>query len=158
MLADINALWAAAIDANLPLTSAVYVTTPSIALALSLMTNSLGTAMQFPDVSIRGGSIRGVPVIISNYVPAGLVVLVFASEIWFSDDGVVTVDASTQASIQMMDNPTNDSGVPTHTSMVSMFQTDSVALRAERFINWTKRRSTAVAVLQDVSWGGAAES
>lgn len=55
----------------------------------------------------------------------------------------------------MLDNPTNDSVTPTATSMVSMYQTDSVALRAHRFINWSKRRSTAVRWLHAVSWGGA---
>ena len=32
---------------------------------------------------------------------------------------------------------------PTAASMVSMFQTNSVAIRAERMITWKRRRSTA---------------
>lgn len=152
--ADIMALWADAIAANLPMTSAVYITTPSIALALSLMVTTLGQP-EFPGISMRGGTLLGVPVIVSNHVDAGTFILAFASEIWLSDDGTATVDASREASIQMLDNPTNDSVTPTATTMVSMFQTDSVALRAHRFINWSKRRSTAVRWLHAVSWGGA---
>jgi len=38
--------------------------------------------------------------------------------------------------------------------MVSMFQTNSVAIRAERTINWMRRRTQAVAYLTSVSWGG----
>ena len=155
--ADVGALWAAAMAANLPMTSAVYITTPSIALHLSLMTNALGQS-EFGGMSMMGGTLLGVPVIVSNHVPAGTFVLAFASEIWLSDDGGVTVDASREASIQMLDNPTNDSDTPTPTTLVSMFQTNSVALRAERFINWSKRRTTAVALLESVGWGGAAES
>lgn len=152
--ADLLDLWDGALDAKLPTRSAVYITTAHIALALSLLRNDLGQR-EFPDVSINGGMLEGVPVIVSEYVPAGLFVLAFAQEIWFSDDGTVTIDASREASFQMMDNPTNDTGTPTHTSLVSMYQTDSVAFRGHRFINWSKRRTQAVRYLHAVSWGGA---
>lgn len=153
--ADLQNLWAAAIAANLPLTSAVYITTPAIALGLSLMTNALGQ-MEFGGLTVNGGSLNGIPVVVSNYVPEGTLILAFTSEIYLSDDGVVTVDASREASIQMdtapgTQNATTGAGI----AMVSMYQTNSVALRAERYINWSKRRSTAVAYLTDVDWGGA---
>jgi HK97 family phage prohead protease/HK97 family phage major capsid protein len=152
--ADIAALWADAIAANLPLTSAVYITTPTIALNLSLMSNALGQAPRGFDVTMTGGTLLGVPVIVSNYVPAGTFILAFASEIWLSDDGVVTVDASREASIEMLDSALQgDATSGTGASLVSMFQTNSVALRAERYINWSKRRSTAVRLLEDVVWG-----
>jgi hypothetical protein len=35
-----------------------------------------------------------------------------------------------------------------------MFQTNSVALRGERTINWVRRRPSAVAYLTSVGWGG----
>ena len=41
----------------------------------------------------------------------------------------------------------------TPTTMVSMWQTNSIALRAERFINWDKRRDEAVVYMDDVNWG-----
>jgi hypothetical protein len=34
-----------------------------------------------------------------------------------------------------------------------MWQTNSIALRAERQINWAKRRSSAVSYMDDVNWG-----
>ena len=37
----------------------------------------------------------------------------------------------------------------------SMFQTDSTAIRAHRFVNWSRRRATAVALLSGVAWGEA---
>lgn len=154
---DLAALWAVAIAANLPLTSAVYITTPSIGLSLGLLTNALGQK-EFPGVNMNGGTLEGVPVITSNHVGAGEFILVFASEIWLSDDGMVTVDASREASLEMLDNPTNETPTPTATTMVSMYQTNSVALRAERYINWSKRRTQAVARLHGAAWGGAALS
>src|SRR5690606_17904256 len=77
--ADIQALWQAAIAANLPATGAVYITTPYIALGLSLLTNPLGQR-EFPDMTMEGGRLLGRPVIVSNYVPAGNFILAFAPE------------------------------------------------------------------------------
>jgi hypothetical protein len=37
-----------------------------------------------------------------------------------------------------------------------MFQTNSVAFRAERTVNWARRRPSAVAVLTGVNWGAGA--
>jgi hypothetical protein len=34
-----------------------------------------------------------------------------------------------------------------------MFQTNSVAIRAERWINWKRRRTAAVAVISGVNYG-----
>lgn len=85
-------------------------------------------------------------------------ILVFASEIWLSDDGQVSIDFSRDASIEMDTAPSGASDTPTESTLVSMFQTDSIALRAHRFINWSKRRAQAASYLENVSWGGAEES
>lgn len=160
--ADLAALWAAADTANLPVDSAVYITDVRTARMLSLMFNPLGQR-EFPNVTMSGGSIDGVPLIVSNYVPQSAggsrLVLAFASEIYLADDGVVTVSASREASILMDDAPAMNSGTPTGSNnLVSMFQTNSIALRAERYINWAKRRSVAVSVLQDINWGAAPDA
>lgn len=156
--ADIQALWQAAIAANLPATGAVYITTPYIALGLSLLTNPLGQR-EFPEMTMEGGRLLGRPVIVSNYVPAGNFILAFAPELYLSDDGQVTLDASREAAIEMLDGTlVQDATSGTGTSLVSMFQTNSVALRAERYINWSKRRAAAVNRLIDVNWGGVSVS
>jgi hypothetical protein len=36
--------------------------------------------------------------------------------------------------------------------MVSLWQTDSIGLRAERFINWQRRRDEAVAYMDGVAY------
>lgn len=156
--ADLKALWAPFIAARNPPRSAVYIMDSTTALALSLMLNPLGQ-LEFPGITMNGGTFNGVPVIVSDYLPVtsdgGIVVLVNASDIWLADDGQVTVDASQEASLQMLDNPTNNSASGTPTTMVSMFQTNSTAFRAERYINWARRRASGVAYLTGVSWGGA---
>lgn len=153
---DIQAVMAGFIAANNPPSSGVWIMSATTALALSLMVNPLGQA-EFPNITMGGGTFAGLPVIVSEYVPTdsggGLVILVNASDIYFADEGGVMVDVSREASLQMLDNPTNDVITPTPTSMVSMWQTNSVAFRAERILNWLKRRPSAVAVLSDVNWG-----
>lgn len=153
--ADVSAVMSAYIAANITPTTAVWIMPSTVALALSLMRNALGQK-EFPDITMMGGTFEGLPVIASEYVPTvtggAIVILANASDIWLADDGQVVLDASREASLQMDDAPTNNSAVPTATTMVSMFQTNSVAMRAERWINWQKRRPAAVQVLDDVNW------
>jgi HK97 family phage major capsid protein/HK97 family phage prohead protease len=162
--ADIRALYAPFIAANLAPTSGVWIMDSTVALALSLMQNALGQA-EFPGVTMMGGTFMGLPVIVSEHVAGlgsppsqGMVILVNASDIYLADEGQVVVDASREASLQMDNAPTmaSTSGSPiqpTATSVVSMFQTNSIAIRAERFINWQRRRDEAVSWLEGVEWG-----
>lgn len=155
---DIRNLWAPFIAANNPPSQAVYIMTSTIALALSMMQNPLGQA-EFPGLTMNGGTFMGVPVIVSEYLDnsagsmGGLVVLVNARDIWLADDGQVNVDASDQVSLEMSNTPAHNSGTPTPAQLVSMWQTNSVAFRAERFINWGKRRTGAAQYLDAVNWG-----
>lgn len=165
--ADIKALFEAFIAANNTPTTGVWIMPATVALSLSLMLNPLGQP-EFPGITMNGGTLFGLPVIVSQYVPTNfdpddvgtdysagaLVALVNASDVYLADEGGVAVDMSQEASLQMDDAPTNNSATPTATSLVSMFQTNSVAFRAERTINWAKRRASAVAALAGVNWGG----
>ena len=149
---DVRALFQKFIDANNAPTAGVWIMSHSTALALSLLFNDLGQ-MEFPGIGMMGGTFQGLPVIASQYV-GDIVALVNASDIYFADEGGIAVDMSSEASLQMLDNPTNDPVTPTATSMVSMFQTNSVAFRAERTVNWARRRASAVSYLTGVQWGG----
>jgi len=153
--ADIQALFAAFIAANNAPTSGVWIMRATTALALSLMQNPLGQA-EFPGIGMNGGTFFGLPAIVSEYVPDGIVALVNASDIYLADDGGIAVDMSREASLEMADNPTGDSGAPTGASLVSLWQTNSVGFRAERTINWARRRASGVALLSGVAWGAPA--
>jgi HK97 family phage major capsid protein/HK97 family phage prohead protease len=145
------------VEANLNTEGLVIIMPTTLALALSFQVNSLGQP-QFPGLNMAGGMLNGIPVITSQYAAnasggGNLVIALNQRELFLADDGQVNVTASTEASLQMLDNPTNNSATGTPTTVVSMYQTDSIALRAERFINWRKRRSTAVVYMDDVNWG-----
>jgi HK97 family phage major capsid protein/HK97 family phage prohead protease len=165
--ADIQNVMQGFIDADNPPTSGVWIMSASTALALSLMTNELGQREDFSrQLSMAGGMFAGMPVIVSEYVPTSggspntrYVFLVNAMDIYFADEGGITIDMSTEASLQMDNAPTMNVGemgsptAPVATSVVSMFQTNSVAFLAERTINWSKRRATAVQAIEGVVWG-----
>jgi len=154
---DVRAVFAAFIAANNAPSSGVWIMSSTTALALSMMTTITG-ASEFPGISMLGGRFQGLPVIVSDYVPTvsagSLVILANASDIYLGDEMGLQIDFSTEASLQMLDNPTNNStGSTTATTMVSMFQTDCVAFKAIREINWSKRRASAVAYVENVLWG-----
>jgi hypothetical protein len=128
------------------------------ALALSMMVNALGQS-EFNGIGMNGGTLLGIPVITSEHVPSGIIVMLNASDIYLADEGGFRLDMSREASVEMLDSSlTGDSigVVPgTAASTVSLWQTNSVGFLAERTINWAARRATAVAYLSGVAWGGA---
>jgi HK97 family phage major capsid protein len=154
---DVGVILKRYLEANQSVAGLVFIMPNALAMSLSLKVNSLGQA-EFPSLGVNGGTLMGIPVITSQYAAnesgaGNLVIAVNAPEVFLADDGQVTVDASQEASLQMSDAPTGSATSGTGASVVSMYQTNSIALRAERFINWAKRRSTAVVYMDDVNWG-----
>ena len=148
---DLDWLWGNADSANLPVANAVYITTTAIARRLAGLENAVG-ARVYPNVSVTGGSIDGVPVIVSNHVPAGMFILAFASEIYLADDGVATIDVSREATLVMDSDPNNEDLTITAAMLSNMFQENKLAIRAERYANWARRRPQAVSYLTGVNW------
>jgi len=132
------------ITANISLTEGVWIMQSTQALAFSLMQNALGQA-EFPGMSMNGGTLLGLPVIVSQHVPSGVVVLAAASEIYLADDGQVMIDTSREATL-MMDS------APTSVATRSMFQHNEIAIRAERYINFAKRRAAAVQYISGAAY------
>jgi HK97 family phage major capsid protein len=150
---DVKAVMQQFLDADLTPSDAVWIMTQGTALSISLMTNDLGQP-EFPGITMNGGTFLGLPVVTSESVPGtggsptdgGLIILAKAGDILLADDGNVTVDASREASLQMDSAP--DSPATASTVLVSMFQQNMMAIRAEREINWKKRRSASVQLIQ----------
>jgi HK97 family phage major capsid protein len=147
---DLNALLKALADDNYPLGEVVLITSESIAFTLGGLVNPLGQP-SFPGLSVTGGTIRGVPVIASNSVGAQIVA-VLSPSILLADDGGVELDMSREASVQMDTSPDPQESVDANTVYVSLWQMNMVGLRAERFINWKKARSTAVDRIHTVAY------
>jgi HK97 family phage major capsid protein len=125
-----------------------FVLSPSNALSLSFRTNLDGSP-EFPGVGISGGSYRGLTFITSTVAGTNVVALQ-PDLILYADDGGVTIDASTEASLQMDSAPTSPADATT--VYVSLWQTNTVGLRAERFANWLRVGTNAVKYLTATAW------
>lgn len=129
-----------------------YYTTPGIARYLATLRDDNGQ-QSFPGMTMTGGMLDGVPVRVSQYLAnnggsgGAPLILVDEAEVYLADDGSVTLDASEQATIEMSDAPVGSSSATVTSNgspFVSMWQTNSIAFRAERFIWWGLRRSGAI--------------
>ncbi|WP_122523589.1 phage major capsid protein [Pseudomonas viridiflava] len=156
--ADVKRLFATFLAANMTPAGAVWIMTPTMALTISMMTNALGQS-EFPGIDMNGGTFMGLPVVVSESVPSNpgtdnpaagagqRLILAKASEILLADDGGVTIDVSREASLQMDSAPGSGSQ-----ELVSLWQNNMVALRAERFINWKRRRPSAVGYIDSANY------
>ena len=137
-----------------PMTGLVIVTTPSIAMQLALLRNSLGQR-EFPDVSMGGGTLEGFPVYIGHNVGAGDLILMSAPDVWKIGDGGVSISISREATIEQDNAPqgATDTPVTMSTKFTNMFQAESTAIKVVRSINYAKRRATAVAFIGNAEYG-----
>ena len=155
VIADVKALYAPFIAAN-NADGLQFVTTQSLSKALGLMQNTLGN-WAFPGLSANGGSLLGDPLVAGGNVGAGNLILLKPSDIYKIGARGVEVSMSTEASIQMDGAPDGASDTPVaNTSLVSMYQTDSVAIKVVRPLNFAKRRASAVAYIGDADYGALA--
>jgi hypothetical protein len=71
-----------------------------------------------------------------------VVALIHGPSILFADDGGVNIDVSQEATVELNTVPTSP---PTASSvLISLWQQNLIGLRAERFINWKRARTTSV--------------
>jgi HK97 family phage major capsid protein/HK97 family phage prohead protease len=148
LAADVKSVFANFDAANIE-SGIVVVMKTGLARSLGLMLNALGQNV-FPNLGADGGTFLGMPAITSTNVPytedspqeGSPIIFIAAPEIMLADDGGVTIDVSREASVQMDSAP--DDPVTASTVHVSLWQENKVGIRAERMINWVKRRSAAV--------------
>jgi HK97 family phage major capsid protein/HK97 family phage prohead protease len=154
---DLQTLFGTFLSNNLSTAGGVWVMSQRQALALSLMLNALGQPF-YPGITAEGGSLLGYPVVASENVPSvgnspadgTPIIFLLPREIMLADDGQVVIDASNQASVQMDTAP--DSPPTASTTLISLWQMNMTGLRAERWINWLKRRSTAVGYISNANY------
>ncbi|WP_043620469.1 phage major capsid protein [Ensifer sp. ZNC0028] len=154
VIADVKALYAGFIAAN-NADDLQFVSTQSLSKALGLMQNVMGN-FAFPGLSANGGALLGDPLVAGGNVGVGDFILLKPSDIYKIGDRGVEVSLSSEAAIQMDDAPNGASDTPTaHTGVVSMFQTESVAIKVVRPLNFAKRRASAVAYIGNADYGAA---
>lgn len=126
----------------------IILMSPVTALAMSLVRNALGQK-EYPDLTISGGSVEGMPVIVSSAV-GNRIVFIKASDILVADGGV-EIDASREASLVMTTTPESS---PLATSLVSLYQRNLVGIRVEKMITWKKARTHTVQYISSAAYTG----
>lgn len=115
----------------------------ALARGISTLRNALGQ-FEFQQLTPEGGRLLGYPTVVSNSCPAGSIILINPSDVLVADDGVVRLDASNQASLDMSNSTT---------ATYSLWQRNMIGIRAERWITYKKRRSAAVAMIDTAAYG-----
>jgi len=112
------------------------------------------------QVTMNGGVLNGLPYVTGDNVASGNLLLIKPSDVWVIDDSGISVALSEDATIEADDSPTGEGVTPTaqSASMVSMFQTDMVAIKAIRDVNWQYRRTSTIvtARVHTASYDGVA--
>lgn len=149
------AVWSAA---DMSIAGGVVVMTESQAIHLSMIVNAFGQP-EFPGIEATGGTLFGLPVITSENIPAEggspageRIILLKPSEILLADNGGIMIDVSREASVQM--NTVPDDPASASTVFTSFWQNNLVGIRAERFINWLKRRTAAAVIIEGAVYTG----
>jgi hypothetical protein len=134
-------------------TGLYFVMTPTLAKSISLMRNALGQR-EFPELMSTGGTLEGDPTVTGDNVTATDLILLKPSDIWKIGDQGVEVSLSMDATLEMDTSPAGNSEGPTAQANypVNMFQTDSVAFKIVRPMNYQKRRSGVVQRINDAAY------
>jgi len=133
---------------NISVDGVTFVMSPANALSLAFRSNLDGSP-EYPGVGITGGTYRGITFVTSQAAGTNVVAMQPAM-ILYADDGGVTIDASREASLQMDSAPASPADATT--VYVSLWQTNTVGLRAERFANWKRANANAVKYLTATAW------
>lgn len=121
--------------------SALFIaTTPLICKVWSMLTDQRGVSA-FPELGPQGGLINKIPVLVSDGLSAGQVVLVDASGI-AGAPGTADVENFEHGIIASDSAP--DSPVTASTTMESLWQANKTAVRVERYFAGIKLRTDAV--------------
>ena len=133
---------------NIDVSGVTFIMSPANALSLAFRSNIDGSP-QYPGVTINGGTYRGLNFVTST--AAGTNVIALQPDlILYADDGGVTIDASREASLQMDSAPASPADATT--VYVSLWQTNTVGLRAERWASWLRANTNAVKYLTATAW------
>lgn len=126
--------------------SAAWVMHPRLAVQIGLLAGGRGVAA---DLGARGGSLAGLPAIVSPSCQldsdGGTITLLDAASVCLLDEGA-ELFISKQGTVEMDSTPTGDTITPAAATkqLVSLFQTDSCGLIVSRSLNWKLARAGAV--------------
>lgn len=130
-------------DARLTLLDAFAGDLEAAYLAMSPRTAALATASDRPDIGARGGSLWGIPAVTGTGIPPGIVALVDPTQVALAQAGG-EIRTTHEATVELADDPSDNSLAPVGTDVVSLWQTNSAALGISAFADWRVMKPGAV--------------
>lgn len=113
-----------------------FVASLSGALYLATVRDAGGDRL-FPGVTLLGGELLGVPLLVAP-AAASKLILVDAAQLFYSDSGV-EIDQTQAAALQMSDAPVDGAA-----NLVSLWQAGVIAIRAVQYVTWRLAHADAI--------------
>lgn len=150
--ADLRELLNRMIATGSDLSSVTIILHPQTAVFMSGLLTA-GNALMFPQLGATGGEIWKIPVMTSR--AAGdwgssserVIIAVDARGIIYADDGRALIDASREASLQFVSDPSTGA-----TQLVSLWQNNLAVLRVEKFVSWQRASDSEVEIISGVMY------
>jgi hypothetical protein len=126
---------------------------PGLAYSIGQFRNLMG-AQVYEGLNEEGGTYEGKRYHTGDNVGSGDFGLIKPSDIYRIGDSGLSVDVSTEATLEFGSAPTGAGDTPADMSEnpVSLFQAGMIGIRIMRRINWAKRRASAVAFVGDAAY------
>jgi HK97 family phage major capsid protein len=152
--ADLRLLLQHLASADIPFRSPFFILHPRIAAGLAALRTTDGAAA-FPTISVTGGTLMGVPVIVSGAVPdaqgspagGSSLIAIDASQLLIGE-GRLGIDVARHASLQMDTAP--DDPADANTVLTDLWSNNLVGFRVIAERNWALTDPDAVAVLENI--------
>lgn len=131
----------------------VILMSASVAMRLGAMMNSLGSNPEFPTIGAKGGNYLDIPIVISQALGTNIV-LIDPGDILLAEDPAVSIDVSTEASVEMDSTPAagETSPITTVSTLKSFWQNNLVGIRCEQFRTWKVGRTSAVEYISGANY------
>jgi HK97 family phage major capsid protein len=131
-----------------------FVMPPQISKRLAVVGDSVGGRM-FPGMTPTGGTLDGIPALVSDVATAGQITLLDAAQFAVSA-GQIELDRSDEALLQLDSAP--DSPPLASSPTISLWGQNLSALRAERYLGAQRLRTTAAASVSGFTGVGSSPS
>jgi HK97 family phage major capsid protein len=132
---------------NIPMLRPCWLMTNAAKIALGNTRGATVELIAWPEI-IASSKWYGYPIYESNSVPTGDLILADASQIFLADDGMVDIETSSEASLQLDSAPATPP-----TPLVSLWQMNMLGIKAERYMYWVKRHNGCVALISGYAGG-----
>jgi HK97 family phage major capsid protein len=148
---DATALLKALAAQNIPMTNPYWLMTPAAKITLGNTRGATVEIIAWPEIN-ASSTWYGYPILTSNSIPVGTgasagktpLILLDGSQIFYADDGMVDIETSAEASIQMDSAPATPPA-----PLISLWQQNMLGIKAERYQYWTRRHLGCVGYINN---------